>query len=194
MPNVTKKNLIIIKSITVWKWNHLFTKKFFRKKKINCSGFMPGDFKVIRGSMVSKNRRSPASTETPEYIAMPSKWKTINFELIRLINRTCNFRTEVYTEPYETFKMELFAKIVNGFKLLIIFTKKLHLDKVCRSSHLRCVLENRCSEICSQSTWKVPMKKFIFRLTVCNFQSRSLRFLPNEEKKFVKTIFRRFLS
>ena len=34
MPNVTKKNLIIIKSIIVWKWNHLsFHKKYFRKKK-----------------------------------------------------------------------------------------------------------------------------------------------------------------
>ena len=28
-------------------------------------GFMPGDFQVICGSMVSENRRSPASTETP---------------------------------------------------------------------------------------------------------------------------------
>ena len=28
-----KKNLIIIKSIIVWKWNHLFTKNYFRKKK-----------------------------------------------------------------------------------------------------------------------------------------------------------------
>ena len=33
MPNVTKKNLIIIKSIIVWKWNHLSTKNYFRKKK-----------------------------------------------------------------------------------------------------------------------------------------------------------------
>ena len=54
----------------------------------------------------------------------------INFELVRLINRTCNFRTEAYTEPCGTSKMELFVKIVNGFKFLIIFTKKLHLDKV----------------------------------------------------------------
>ena len=50
---------------------------------------------------------------------------TINFELVRLINRTYNFRTEVYTEPYETSKTELFVKIVNGFKPLIIFAKKL---------------------------------------------------------------------
>ena len=66
MPNVTKKNLIIIKSIIVWKWNHLFTKNYFNKKKINyCYGFMSGDFQVICGSMVGENRRSPASTETP---------------------------------------------------------------------------------------------------------------------------------
>ena len=44
-PNVTKKNLIIIKFIIVWKWNHLFMKNYFRKKKINyCYRFMPGDF------------------------------------------------------------------------------------------------------------------------------------------------------
>ena len=70
MPNVTKKNLMIIKSIIVWKWKHHFTKNYFRKKKINCHGFMPGDFQVICGSMVSKNRRSPASAETPGYTLM----------------------------------------------------------------------------------------------------------------------------
>ena len=45
-----------------------------------------------------------------KYIAMPSKWATINFELVCLINRTCNFRTEAYTEPCETSKMELFCE------------------------------------------------------------------------------------
>ena len=35
---------------------------------------------------------------------------TINFELVSFINRTCNFRTEVYTEPCETSKMELFCE------------------------------------------------------------------------------------
>ena len=65
MSNVRKKNLIIIKSIIIWKWNHLFTKNYFRKKKINyCYGFMPSDFQVINGSMLSENRRSPTSTET----------------------------------------------------------------------------------------------------------------------------------
>ena len=65
-----KKNLIIIKSIIVWKWNHLFTKNYFRKKKINCYGFMPSNFQVICGPMVSENRRSPASTETPVHIPL----------------------------------------------------------------------------------------------------------------------------
>ena len=41
---------------------------------------------------------------------MPSKWDTINFELVRLINRTCNFRTEAYTELCETSKMDLFCE------------------------------------------------------------------------------------
>ena len=55
MPNVTKKNLTIIKSIIAWKWNHLFTKNYFRKKKISyCYRFIPGDFQVICGSMVGE--------------------------------------------------------------------------------------------------------------------------------------------
>ena len=43
MSNVTKKNRIVIKSIIVRKWNN-------------------------RDSMVGKNRRSPASNETPEHV------------------------------------------------------------------------------------------------------------------------------
>ena len=43
MPNVRKKNLII-KSIIAWKWNHLFTKKFFRKKKIIVRDLSPAAF------------------------------------------------------------------------------------------------------------------------------------------------------
>ena len=31
-------------------------------------------------------------------------------ELVCLINRTCNFRTEVHTEPCEKSKMELFCE------------------------------------------------------------------------------------
>ena len=33
-----------------------------------------------------------------------------------------------YSEPYETSKMELFAKIVNGFQLFTIFAKSSILD------------------------------------------------------------------
>ena len=50
-----------------------------------------------------------------------------------------------------------------------MFTKKLHLRcftrswiRLCRSSYLKGVLKNRCSEICSQNPWKRLMKKFIF--------------------------------
>ena len=41
---------------------------------------------------------------------MPSKQVTINFELVHFINRTCNFRTEAYTELYETSKTKLFCE------------------------------------------------------------------------------------
>ena len=64
---------------------------------------------------------------------MLSKWVTINFELVRLINRTCNFKTEVYTEPCETSKMELSVKIVNGFKPLITFATKIYLRCLTKS-------------------------------------------------------------
>ena len=63
MPNVfiiiIKKNLTIIKSIIVWKWNHLFRKNYFRKKKINyCHEFMLGDFPVI---CFNGRRKSPVA-------------------------------------------------------------------------------------------------------------------------------------
>ena len=56
MLNVTKKNLIIIKSINL---------SIIQKEKKFCYGFMPGDFQVICVSMVGENRWSPALTETP---------------------------------------------------------------------------------------------------------------------------------
>ena len=43
-----------------------FHEKLFQKEKINCYGFMPGDFQVICGSMVGENLRSSASTKTPD--------------------------------------------------------------------------------------------------------------------------------
>ena len=131
---------------------------------------------------------------------MPSKWVTINFELVLLKNRTCNFRTEAYTEPCEISKMELFVKIVNGIKPLITFTEKLHLKyltrswiHLCRSSNLRGVLENRCSEICSQSQkpWKISMKKFVFSKVV-GWQSATFSRVHwgfYLTKKFVKIVF-----
>ena len=95
-------------------------------------------------------------------------------------------------------RWSFFVKIVNGFKLLIIFTKKLHLRcltrswiRLYRSSHLRGVLENRCSEICSQNPWKIPMKNFIFS-KVAGWQSATFSHVPwgfYVIKKFVKIVF-----
>ena len=62
---------------------------------------------------------------------------------------------------------------------------------LCRSSHLKGVLENRCSEICSQNPWKIPMKKFIFS-KVAGWQSATFSRVPwgfYLIKKFVKIVF-----
>ena len=40
----------------------------------------------------------------------------------------CSATIEVYPEPYQTSKMELLAKIVNGFQPLTIFAKSSILD------------------------------------------------------------------
>ena len=80
MLNVMKKNLII-KSIIVWKWNHLFMKNYFWKKKINyCYGFKPGDFQFICCSMVGKNCWSPASAETPAFELARGKYMDIEYD------------------------------------------------------------------------------------------------------------------
>ena len=45
----------------------IFSQKIISERKTNyCYGFMPGDFQVIFCSMVGKNCRSTASTETPD--------------------------------------------------------------------------------------------------------------------------------
>ena len=45
-----------------------FHKKLFQKEKKNyCYGFMPSNFQIICSSMVSENRLSPASIETPVF-------------------------------------------------------------------------------------------------------------------------------
>ena len=81
MLNVTKKNLIIIKSIIVWKWNHLFMKNYFWKKKINyCYGFIPGDFQFICCSMVGKNCWSQASTKTPAFELARGKYMDTEYD------------------------------------------------------------------------------------------------------------------
>ena len=61
----------------------------------------------------------------------------------------------------------------------------------CRSSHLRVVLENRCSEIFSQNPWKIPTKKFIFS-KVAGWQCATFSSVPwcfYLIKKFVKIVF-----
>ena len=72
----------------------------------------------------------------------------INFELVCLINRTCNFRPRRTQNLVKHLRWSFFVKIVNGFKPLIIFTEKLHLwhltrswIHLCRSSHFRGVLK-----------------------------------------------------
>ena len=63
--------------------------------------------------------------------------------------------------------------------------------RLCRSSHLRGVLENRCSEICSQNPWKIPMKKFIFS-KVAGWQCATFSCVPwgfYLIKKFMKIVF-----
>ena len=63
--------------------------------------------------------------------------------------------------------------------------------RLCRRSYLRSVLENRCSEICSQNPWKIPMKKFIFS-KVAGWQSATFSRVPwgfYLIKKFVKIVF-----
>ena len=64
---LTKKNLIFIKSIIVWKWNHLVTKNYFKKKKINyyfldlCLATFRSFVVLCYDGMVGENRLLPAS-------------------------------------------------------------------------------------------------------------------------------------
>ena len=63
--------------------------------------------------------------------------------------------------------------------------------RLCRSSHLRGVLENRCSKIWSQNPWKIPMKKLIFS-KVAGWQCSNFSCFPwgfYLIKKFVKIVF-----
>ena len=65
MSSLSLSKKILSNLLMVWKWNHLFHEKLFQKEKI-IVGFLPGEFQVICGSMVGRNRRLLASTETPE--------------------------------------------------------------------------------------------------------------------------------
>ena len=59
MPNVTKKESYHYQIYHCWKVKSSSHEKLFQKKKNYCY-----DFQVICGSMVVKNCRSPASTES----------------------------------------------------------------------------------------------------------------------------------
>ena len=57
---------ILLSNLSLFESKTIFSRKIIsERKKYYCRGFMPGDFQVICGSMVSENRWSPASTETP---------------------------------------------------------------------------------------------------------------------------------
>ena len=63
--------------------------------------------------------------------------------------------------------------------------------RLCRSSHLKGVLENRCCENCSQIPWRIPMKKYIFS-KVAGWQCATFSGVPwgfYLKKKLVKNRF-----
>ena len=86
MPNVTKK-ILSLSNLSLFESETIFSQKIISERKKNyCYGFMPGDFQVICGSMVGENRRSPASTRTPDII------KKANSKLSKL-SRLTKFMT-----------------------------------------------------------------------------------------------------
>ena len=50
----------------------------------------------ILNNVTSLSEVSFMRSKMTSNIAMPSKWVTISFELVGLINRTCNFRRGVH--------------------------------------------------------------------------------------------------
>ena len=64
-----RRKILSLSNLSLFESETIFSRKIIsERKKINyCYGFMPGDFQVISGSMVGKNRWSPASTETSVY-------------------------------------------------------------------------------------------------------------------------------
>ena len=65
MPNVI---IIIIKKSLALSNLSLFESEVIKKKINHFYGFMPSNFQVIFGSMVSKNHWFLVSTETPEVL------------------------------------------------------------------------------------------------------------------------------
>ena len=54
--------------------------------------------------------------------------------------------SEVYSELSQTSKMKRFAKVVNGFQPVIIFTKRSIVD-VCQGSEYACVVHKKNANI-----------------------------------------------
>ena len=61
-----RRKILSLSNPSLFQCETIFSRKIISEKKLNyCYGFILGDFQVICGSMVGKNCRSPASTETP---------------------------------------------------------------------------------------------------------------------------------
>ena len=62
-----QRSILSLSNLSLFESETIFSRKIIsERKKINyCYGLMPSNFQVICGSLVGKNRRSPASTETP---------------------------------------------------------------------------------------------------------------------------------
>ena len=67
-----QRKILSLSNLSLFESETIFSRKIIsERKKINyCYGFMPGDFQVICGSMVGKNRWSPASTEAPALLLL----------------------------------------------------------------------------------------------------------------------------
>ena len=59
------RKILSLSNLSLFERKTIFSWIIISKRKKNCHGFMPGDFQIICGSMVGKNRQSPTSTETP---------------------------------------------------------------------------------------------------------------------------------
>ena len=64
-----QRKILSLSNLSLFESETIFLRKIFsERKKINyCYGFMPSDFQVICGPMVSKNHWSLASAKTPGF-------------------------------------------------------------------------------------------------------------------------------